>query len=169
MITLFNVQNKKVIPSEHCYSLRTLRIIMEQYPDNYMKIYAYVFYMTCPNPDLNPFFHYPEKDKEDMITREVEVDFSTDDIAIIDAVDLCASLYETETSRAYYGIKKALDSIATYMATASITDGRDGNISQIVTAAMRFDAIRQSYKGVYKDLMEEQISVRGQKNLAYDG
>jgi len=67
------------------------------------------------------------------------------------------------------GIKKALDNIAIYMANTSITDGRDGNISQIRAVAKDFDSIRQSYKGAFRDLQDEQSSrVRGGKGLAYD-
>lgn len=169
MIKLFDVENKVLVPSEHCYSLYFLRVIMDEYPDDYISIYKYIFYMTCPNPDLNPFFHFPEDEKEDVILEEIEAEFSTEDVHIVKALDLCNKMYETETSRAYYGIKKALDNIAKYMANTSITDGRDGNLTQIINAAKQLDGIRQSYKGIFKDLQEEQESkVRGSQRLAYD-
>ena len=82
---------------------------------------------------------------------------------------MCFKLYETPTSRAYDGIKRALDNMATYMANTQITDGRDGNINQIRAVAKDFDGIRQSFKGAYKDLKDEQESqVRGGQGLAYD-
>lgn len=169
MVRLFDVQNGEVIPTEHCYSLKFLKTIMENYPASYMAIYKYLFYMTCPNPDLNPFFHFRDIDKEDVILDEIEAEFSTEDDEIQYALSMCRKMYETETSRAYNGIKKALDNIADYMANTSITDGRDGNISQIANVAKNFDAIRQAYKGVFRDLIEEQqSSVRGGQNLAYD-
>lgn len=169
MVRIFDIQNSKVIPSEHCYTLKFLKDIMDNYPEEHLRIYAYLFYMTCPNPDLNPFFHYPDEEKESIILHEVDGDFSTEDDLIIVALKRCEQMYQTETSRAYYGIKKALDNIALYMSSTPITDGRDGNIAQIGRIAKDFDAIRQSYKGVYKDLMEEQqSSVRGGQNLAYD-
>jgi Flp pilus assembly protein TadG len=66
-------------------------------------------------------------------------------------------------------MQKALDRIARYLATTQITDGKDGNIAQIRAVAKDFDAIRQSFKGVYKDLQDEQQSkVRGGQGLAYD-
>ncbi len=92
-----------------------------------------------------------------------------EDELIVHALKQCEKMYETETSRAYNGIKIALDNIADYMAKSSITDGRDGNISQIANVAKNFDGIRQAYKGVFRDLIEEQqSSVRGGQNLAYD-
>jgi len=169
IVKLFDVQNNKVVPTEHCYALKFLKVIMDKYPDTYLSVYQYLFYMTCPNPDLNPFFHLPEYDKEDIIIEEVGLEESTEDIEIIKALKMCTKLYETPTHRAYLGIKKALDNMATYMANTPITDGRDGNISQIRAVAKDFESIRQSFKGAYRDLQDEQkSSVRGGQGLAYD-
>jgi len=169
IIRLFDVQNGVVIPTEHCYTLKALKDIMDNYPEDHLKIYLYLFYMTCPNPDMNPFFHTPEIDKESIILKEINAEFSTEDDDIFIALQFCQRIYETPTSRAYKGIASMLDRLAKYMETQSITDGRDGNINSIVSAAKNFDQIRSSFKGVYKDLQDEQSSkVRGGQGLAYD-
>jgi hypothetical protein len=166
---IFDVQNGVIVPTEHCYTLKSLKDIMDNYPDQYLKIYLYLFYMTCPNPDMNPFFNVPHMDKEDLILTEIDCDFSVEDDDIVVALNACKRMYETPTSRAYEGMQKALDRISRYLATAQITDGKDGNIAQIRALAKDFDGIRQSFKGVYKDLQEEQQSkVRGGQGLAYD-
>jgi hypothetical protein len=169
MIRLFDVLNGKVVPSEHCYTLKFLKDIIENYPDDYLNIFSYLFYMTCPNPDLNPFFDVPESEKEEIILSEVDANFSTDDDLIVAAIKRCEKLYQTPTYRAYAGIKTMLDRLAKYMETTEIEHGRDGNITALVNAASKFEAIRQSYKGTLRDLEEEQQSqVRGGQNLAYD-
>jgi len=171
MVRLFDIQNEKIVPTEHCYTIKFLKDIMDEYNknDEYLKVYSYLFYMTCLNPDLNPYFNMIENEKEDIILEDVDAEFSTEDPLIRLALDKCEKLYETPTSRAYMGIKKSLDNIATYMANTQITDGRDGNISQIRAVAKDFDAIRQSFKGAFRDLKDEQqSSVRGGKGLAYD-
>lgn len=169
IVKLFDLQNGKVVPTEHCYVLKSLKTIMDEYPDDYLKIYQYLFYMTCPNPDINPFFNTSDLDKEEIILNEIDADFSTEDDAIVDALTFCKNLYETPTFRAYRGIKQMLDKLATYMETTTITHGRDGNINALVATAAKFQQIRDSYKGAYKDLQEEQASqVRGGAGLAYD-
>jgi len=169
MVRLFDVQNGKVIPSEHCYTIKSLKDIIDNHPDQHLQIFAYLFYMTCPNPDMNPFFDVPETDKEEIILKEVDADFSTDDEYVYAGLQLCKKLYETPTYRAYQGIKVALDNMATFMATEKPTSGRDGSATALLRIAERFDQVRQSFKGVYRDLMEEQqSSVRGGQNLAYD-
>ena len=169
IVKLFDIQNGKVIPTEHCYTLKALKIVMDNYPDNYIKIYQYLFYMTCPNPDLNPFFYTPDLDKESLILDQIEADFSTEDEDIYIALQFCQRMYETPTSRAYKGIASMLDRLGRYMETTPITHGRDGNITALVNAAKNYEAIRASFKGAYKDLQEEQSSrVRGGIGMAYD-
>lgn len=169
LVKLFDIQNGAVIPSEHCYTLTFLKDLMEEYPDTYLKVYQYLFYMTCPNPDLNPFFNVPEHEKEDLIIEEIKLEESTEDPKIIYSMEMCQKLYETPTYRAYKGIKSMLDRLARYMETTAIEHGRDGNINSMVNAAAKFEQIRNSYKGAFNDMQEEQqSSVRGGAGLAYD-
>jgi hypothetical protein len=169
LIKLFDIQNGKVIPTEHCYTLNFLKNIMEEFPEDYLKIYQYLFYMTCPDPDLNPFFNLIESEKEDIIIQEIDLEVSTEEDLILVAVGRCKQLYETPTYRAYRGIQTMLDKLARYMETTAIEHGRDGNINSMVNAAAKFDQIRQSFKGAYSDMKEEQkSSVRGGQGLAYD-
>jgi hypothetical protein len=169
MIKLFDIQNGKIIPSEHCYTLKTLKDIMEEYPEDHVKIYAYLFYMTCPNPEVNPFFDLIEHEKEEIIMKEIDGDFSTEDELILQGIVFCKKLYETPTLRAYMGIKQMLDRLANYMSNTAIEHGRDGNINSLVNAAKNFEQIRQSFKGAYKDLLaEQQGHVRGGHKLSYD-
>jgi hypothetical protein len=169
MVRLFDIQNGQVVPSEHCYTLKSLSDIIIEYPLDHLKVFAYVFYMTCPNPDLNPFFDVPESDKEELILAEVDADFSTDDDVIITAVKFCEKLYQTPTYRAYMGMKSMVERLGKYMETTEIEHGRDGNITALINAAAKFDQIRQSFKATYRDLQDEQQSqVRGGQNLAYD-
>ena len=48
IIKLFDIQNSKVVPTEHCYTIKSLKNIMDKYPDDHILIYQYIFYMTCP-------------------------------------------------------------------------------------------------------------------------
>lgn len=169
IVRLFDVQNGTVIPTEHCYTLKALKDIMDNYPEDHLKIYQYLFYMTCPNPDMNPFFNTPEIDKESIILTEIEAEFSTEDEDIRIALLFCQKMYETPTSRAYKGIASMLDRLGRYMETSQFTTGRDGNFNSLIAAAKSFNDIRASFKGVYKDLQDEQSSkVRGGIGLGYD-
>lgn len=170
MIELFELaENSKIKPTKHCYTIGALKRIMDEYPDEYLSIYAYLFYMTCMNEDINPFFNVPEEEKEDMILEQVGGNFSTDEEAIESALQVCRKLYETPTYNAFMGIKAYLERIGTYMRTTQITDGKDGNISQGLRVAEKYNEIRRSFNETYKELQEEQSTQsRGGNQIAYD-
>jgi hypothetical protein len=168
---LFDVQNGKIIPTEHCYTIKWLKDIMEEYKedDEYLKVYMYLFYMTYPNPDENPYFHFISTDKEETILNDIDANFSTEDELVQNALKKIKKMYETPTSRAYEGIAGMLDKLAKFMKTEEITTGRDGNMTAIIQAAKNYEQIRNSFKGAYKDLQDEQQSrVRGGKGISYD-
>jgi hypothetical protein len=168
MIKLFDISNNKVVPSEHCFLLPFLKNVMTEFPDNYLVIYSYLFYMSCRSSE-NPYYNRPKEELQEEILRDLGVPIDTENLIIRIAMERCKELYETPTVRAYNGISNMLDKLAFYMETQSITDGRDGNINSIIGAAKNFDAIRKSFKGVAKDLEEEQSSrARGGQKLSYD-
>jgi len=169
MIKLFEVENNVIKPTEHCHTIRWLKAIQNNWPENCVDIYAYIFYMSCPSSE-NPYFNVPDELRQDIVLRDLELDFSiAEEDQIIEAVNKAVKMYETPTVRAYKGITAMLDNLSDYMAQTQITAGRDGNISALISAAKNFDGIRQSFKGVAKDLEAEQESrVRGGQQLGYD-
>jgi hypothetical protein len=171
MVRLFDVKNGVIVPTEHCYTIKVLKDIMDYYgyENEYLKVYAYIFYMTCPDEDLNPFCNMHDLDKEKQILMQIDPNFSVDDDTVREGLEFCRKVFETPTSRAYEGIKSMLDRLGDYMKTTPITHGRDGNITALVNAAAKYEQIRSSFKNAYRDLKEEQKStVRGKGKLAYD-
>lgn len=169
IIRLFDIENGKLIPTEHCYALGFLKDLMTLYPNDYIKIYTYFFYMSCPNPELNPFFNVPEHEKEEMVLHELGATFNPADEAVQEALKKTRKLYETRTYRLYRSFGIMLDRLGRYVETTPIEHGRDGNISSMIQAAKNIQDIREQFKGLEKDHLEEQKTmVRGGQHLAYD-
>ena len=168
MIKLFEIDNNVVKPTEHCQTIKWLKVIGEKYPENKLKIFGYLFYMACPSQE-NPYFNIVEDLREEVIIGDLDIDFSLEEDEIIEGLEKARKMYETPTVRAYKSITIMLDNLSEYMTTAEVTAGRDGNINSLLRIAKEFDAIRQSYKGVVKDLEAEQKAhVRGSQQLGYD-
>ena len=168
MIRLFEIENRTVKPTVHCHQIVWLKAIMDTFPDNYLQVYAYVFYMACPSEE-NPYFNVKHDLREEVVLLDIEGEIDIEHDLIIEAVDKATILYETPTVRAYKGITTMLDNLTEYMETTQVTAGRDGNINSLLRIAKEFDAIRQSYKGVAKDLeAEQETHVRGSQQLGYD-
>jgi hypothetical protein len=125
--------------------------------------------MSCPYENENPYFNLPYDTKEESIVNDLKIDFSLDEKEIAVAIEKAKILYETVTVRAHRAISTLIDNLCTYMENATITAGRDGNLTALKGLAKDFDELRQSHKGVAKDLAEEQEAVaRGNSSLAYD-
>lgn len=168
MIKLFEIENNVVKPTVHCYNISWLKVIMDKWPDKAIKIYAYIYYMVVPN-DENPYFNYPPELREEILIKDLEIDFDTEEDEILVALEKLEKLYETPTMRAYNGVRTLIENMAEYMETEKITAGRDGNITALIRLAKDFDDIRKSFKGVAQDLAQEQEAiVRGGQELAYD-
>lgn len=169
IVKLFDVQDGVLIPTPHCYALKSLKEVMEAFPRNYIKAYLYIFYMTYPDPEENPFFNIPMEDKEDLILKETGVDFSTDHPAITNAINLCSSMYDTPTRRAHDGMKILIDKLAKFFKSTTVSTGRDGSLDSLMRAGEKFQSLRESFKGVEKDYNEELKAVaRGDVFTAYD-
>ena len=170
-LALFDVEVGGILrPTVHCYSLVVLKTIMDVYPDDHLEVYKYLYYMCSHNPKKNPFFDAPEQERESIILDNIDcANWSAEDDEVQAGLALCRLLFTTPTSDAYLGIKTMLENVTYYMRTTQIKDGRDGNLTALVNAAKNFDALRQSFKGTYKDLLTEQTSTtRGGIKKAYD-
>ena len=98
------------------------------------------------------------KTEKNEIKEEIGLEESPEDGKIRYALDMCKKMYETPTFRAYVGIKAMLDRLARYMEVTPIEHGRDGNMNSMINAAAKYEQIRQSYKGAYTDMLQEQES-----------
>lgn len=170
MIKLLDIENKRVKVTPHCHTISWLSEIMKKFPkeEQHIKIYAYIFYLTCPNSE-NPYFNIPEDELEEVVEADLDIDFDTEDPVIQKALSRAEKLYTTPSLRMYQGVKQMMDHMATYLATTKITHGRDGNISSLTQLMKNLPSIRDSFKSLDKELDEEQKTIaRGGKDMAYD-
>lgn len=169
MIQVFDIENGVIKPTPHCYTISWLKAIMDKYPKDYIKVYGYIFYMTCPNED-NPYLNMMEDIKEERIIDDLQIDFSVDSYEINNAIEHLNLMFETPTMRSYKAFKSMLDKLSDYLMMTEITDGKEGNIADIVRLMKDGEQMRQTYKSAYKDLQEEQVSkkTRGGEQVAYD-
>jgi len=167
VIKLFDISGGKVIPSEHVYVIPRLKKIMELYPDQYLEIYSYLFYTTCPDSTMNPYVNQPEDMREEVIIADLGPTFSLDDKVIEETRKWCEKMYETPTLRSWRGAKKMLDKVGIYLAESEITDGKDGNGMQIDRFMSKLGDYHDIYKKMDNEVKEEQAKVRGSAKVPY--
>jgi hypothetical protein len=167
MINLFDISGGKPVPSAHCYIIPILKRIMDTFPTEYLNIYAYVFYLTCPDSTMNPYTNKPEGDKEQLILSDLKPQFDIEDPIIIETIEWCKKMYETPRLRAFMGAKMALDRIGKYLQDTEITDGKDGSASTIERYMLKLPEFEDTFNTMENKLKEEQAKVRGNVKIPY--
>lgn len=168
-VKLFDIQNNVVTATEHCYTIGCLKRIMDEYPEDHLSIYAYLFYMSCHNEEENPFANMPEDNKEEEILKEVGGDFSPDEKPVFEALDFCKKSFSTPTQELYLSAKIGIEKVSKYIRTTPIVDGRDGNNVSYLKYLEKFDQVCKSFDARWKAFKDEQSSQsRGGNQIAYD-
>lgn len=168
MIPLFDIENETVRPTIACYSIPVLKKIMDLFPDDYLEIYKYIFFLTCPDTTMNVYYNRPEDTREQDIIDDLKPTFYLEDMKIQEAIAKCRELYETPTLRAYIGAKRAYDRVATYLAETEITEGKDGTANIIKDYMKCLKDFRDTCATMEKILQEEQVKIRGSGYQRYD-
>lgn len=167
-IQLFDVKDKKLVPNQATYMVPELKAIINNFPDEYLKVLWYVFSKTCPD-GTNPYINIEETRREEVIIADISpFKFWIEDLSIEAAIRKCEELYETPALRAYRGAKRMLDKIATYLDEQEITDGKEGTATTIRGMMKELPDFWNTYRKMEDELNKEQAKVRGGLKLRYD-
>ncbi len=167
LIKLFDIENDKVIPTSHCYTLSFLKDIMDKYPRNYLKIYAYLQYMSSWNPEDNPYLAMLEEEREESILQDIKCDFSTEDELIQIALKKCKTMTELPSVRLWLRGKQMLAKIDKFLEDTELTSGKDGSVKDVMAVYKDFNRINEEYTKGYKTFMEElRMNIRGDKFIS---
>lgn len=176
MIKLFDVnKSKDIIPTEHCYTIKYLKDIIDTYGEtNAGKIFAYFHYMHSMNPDENPFYNLPDNEKKEVIVRNViPPKIDVEDELIEEGLSLVKKLYETANYRLYKSCVKLKDKLAETLSYAYVSLSKeDGNTKELKSAIDLEAALNERTKVAFKEMMDEMgvtESWGGRKRNKYAG
>ena len=168
MIPLFDVRDKKVVPSIHCFGIPWLKKVMDSFPDDYIEIYKYIFYLTCPDSTMNPYLNLPEEQREEVILADLKPTFYLEDLLILETIEKCKTMYATPALRSFIGAKKMVDKIGKYLDETEITEGKDSNSMAIDRYMSKLSDYWDTYRKMEGELHKEQSTVRGGVKVRYD-
>ena len=164
MITdIFTIEMGKVIPTIHCYTIPELKKIIEYYPDSYVDVLAYCFYMSCPYKSDNPYADFSQDEKEEVLQKDYSV-FYPDDQNILDAIDKLQKHYATKASKYLEVNRENLDAIMDYLRNTPLVEGRDGNLGDRIKIAEKCGRIMTEYLELESQAEEEKKKARVKAN-----
>lgn len=167
MIQIFDIQDKRVVPHSNAYLIPELKVIIELFPEEYIKILTYIAFMTIPDAS-NPYINIEEMGRENVILNDLKpFKFYVDDMKIELAKKKCEMLMETPTLRIQKGAKAMLEEMARNL-TQPLTFGKDGNATDMRGIMKEIRGFTEDYMKIGSMVKEEQAKVRGDMRLRYD-
>lgn len=165
-IDLLNIENDVVVPGIECYTIDELKTIMSNYSkENALEIFTYLHFLYHPKSAFN---NIPEKDRQEQILDKVRTgDWSEDESDICACELMIKKLFLTPTRRFFQQSKQGLERLGNYIATAEITDGKDGNFSTLSMNYTRLGKIMEDFKKIEKMVEDEEtIQMRGDQEIS---
>lgn len=172
MVSLFELQDGKIVLTEICFTSKTFKEVMRVFKKNknYEKTFLILFYMTCPDKTRNPYWEVQEAEKETLIIKECEIDFSLDEPIYEEALIFCRKLYSTPHTRLYESGKIGMDKIADYLKDTQLTKESNDDAKELYMNMMgRLGKLSEDFSKLKKVHDEEvRAALRGGAKMAYD-
>ena len=162
---IFEIEDGKVRVNTNCLVIPELKAVVDKY-DEPLSALNFIYNMTSPK---SPFSNLPESEKEEVILMDFPGDYSPEDPEIRLAILKMQKLFLTPTRRFFLNAKKGLETLGEYLATASITEGKDSNFSSFNMALSRVGKTIEEFKKLEKIYEEEtESAIRGGHSVGYD-
>ncbi len=160
---IFDIVEKRVIINENILLIPVFKRVVDKYGDKYLDVFCFIHYF-CDYK--SPFSEYTEEKKEEklMSLYNPDGDFTMEDPEIIDAINLYKEMQWTPSMELVEAAKIMIHKMAAYLKTASLTDGKDGNITQIGNIMKQLGPNVASY-----DELKEQVEKEKAKTNVYGG
>jgi hypothetical protein len=155
-MTIFYVtEDNQLKINDNCLLIPELKAVVDAYEDPIPAL-AYLNFMTNPE---SPYHELLISEKEDMISKDVDGDFGTDDEVIIAALEKLRILYTTPMQEYYEGQKNSMLVMGRFLKNlteGAVVMGRDGNLTDIRNLQKEAGKTIESFMKLEK-LWKEQV------------
>src|SRR5262245_10394667 len=143
---LFDIVGDTIIPKPDCQIIMPIKDIIENYPDDHLKIIAFLHYMNSMNPNDNPYADVPLIGRAEKIIQELRIDIDPDADDIQAALECVEEMYYTTFYGVYKGFKASLDKLGEKLLNEDLDLSRDGNGAAIRAYMKDYEQLRRSFK-----------------------
>lgn len=168
LFEFFDIQNGKVVLNHNTLSIPEFKAIVDTYDDP-IPAFNFLHYKYHPK---SAYHNIPEDEKEDVLLHDFPGEYTLEDPEMIAAMEKIESLSITPTYRYYLDNKLLMEKLGKFGRTASITTGRDGNLSALIAqlkgTGKTITEFKQLEKVVKDEINEMGGKNRGNKKSAYD-
>lgn len=163
---IFQIENGRIVIDENILTIPELKEVYNHYDD---PIPAFLYLKNMTDPE-GPYNQLDEVEKEESILFDFPGEYTVEDSVIIRALDKLRQLNTSETYRYYLANKELLDKLSTYARTVDVTDGKNGNLAELVALVKSTGKTIQEYNVLKKETEKELKKLRmiGNGHSSYD-
>ena len=166
MNNIFDLVEKKVIVNHNILLIPEFGAIVDRYGEHYLDVFCFIYYY-CDYK--SPFSDYKADQKEEALMEMFNKDgvFTLEDEELLRAMRLYNEMQWTPTMELLEATKSALFKMADYLKTTDIVDGRDGNLTQIMSVIKQIGPTVASYDELREQIEKEKekATIRGGKTI----
>ena len=152
--------------TENAYLIPEVKVFIDKYGDKAEPYLAYVHLMTAPD---SPFTNVEEQEKHETVVYDViqtTGEFDIEEPLLAEAVEKFRKLYTSTTKNYYDSLKISIDKMSEYLRDKPITEGKDGNLSEIIRIHKEGASTIRNFKDIEKQVDEElKTKMRGKNTL----
>jgi len=165
---VFKIENNKVVLSPEILLIPQLYQLYEDKVNDTDPTwdiwFANMHFKLWPE---TPYRNLGEKEREEVIDHDFPIDISDPRYNIVK--NWLAYAYTTPSKKIYESVKMIVDRITEYAANLEdITDGKDGNLPQLISLVRNSEPLLRAYKDVEIEYKKEVMEARGTKGIAWD-
>ena len=159
---IFEYENGRLMVTPAVYTQPELRAILDKYD---MKAEPYLAYVDHHTNVASPYVNLPENEKDEVIIYDIITtlgDFDFHDPLIKPAMEKMKYLLTSTTKRYYESLKISIDKLSDYLRDQPITEGKDGNLTEIIRIHKEGANTIRNFKDIEKQVDEElRVKTRG--------
>lgn len=163
---MFNIVEKRVVIDEDVLLIPEFKAVVDEYKDDAINALCFIYYYCNYK---SPFANFqPEKREEKLMGMyNKNSAFTLEDPVMIEAMNLYMEMQWTPTRELLDAVEVAMFKMANYLKSASIIDGRDGNLIQIGNIMKNIGSTVGSYDELKEQVEKEQEKavIRGGKKI----
>lgn len=166
MNKIITIKDGKVVPDENVLGIPELKTIYDKFPEERNLIFQYLYHLYEPS---SPYQNLAEDVREERVRKDFQGKYKPNfDKDIIKAKDKMMELTWNPITELLDGLRINIRNISTYLKTAEVDAGRDGNLSQLTSLHKSAKDLIKNYKATEQEFVLETQKNRGNSKTALD-
>jgi hypothetical protein len=161
---ILTVSQNKIVLDETIFAIPEFKALIE-YTEGDTLPFMYIWALYDPQ---SPFMNIEEHEREEAVMKDFPVYEYLQTMEMISAMEKAEKLYFSPLRKILKGAKKAVENISGFLEDTEISDGRDGNLTQIVSTIKSLPQILKAYQEAENAYKQELQRNRGDMKSAID-